>query len=314
MFKFLLNHLQRRNNAVHYSQQREQAIQMSNGLGFFNNLLIFIIKFMIGLTINSIAIISDAINNLSDMLSIAIALFSVHLAHKPADDEHPEGHGRFEYIGSLAVSFVVFAIGFELLMQSITRYTLTEKPELSSLAVLFMALTMGIKLWMFFYNRYVAVKYHSEMNQALAVDSITDVLTSTMILVSLALNPFTSLPLDAIGGTLIALMIMYSAFNISRKMVSRLLGALPDHQTVQKIKHILLKEPTVQQFHDLKLHDYGPNRMMGSVHVEMFDTLDLVQAHEIIDALEQRIFAQTHIVMTIHLDPIAQLPKDSQAT
>lgn len=279
-------------------------MQLSHGLGFINNLIVFVVKLSIGLSINSIAIISDAVNNLSDLLSTSIALISTYLAHKPADDLHPEGHGRFEYIGSLVLSFVVFAIGFELLMQSIARYTSSETPVLSLVSVFFMVMTMVIKMWMYVYNRYVGQTYHSEMNQALAADSLSDVLTSALILVSLAVNTVTSLPIDAFAGSIIAIMIMYTAFNITRKMVSRLLGSIPDVQILRKIEDILMQDDQVQQIHELKIHDYGPNNMMGSVHVEVYDTLDLVEAHTIIDALEQDIYHQTNIVMTVHLDPI----------
>ena len=305
MMTFISNHIQKKYAHLSYGQRRTKVIQFSNGIGFFNNLFVFCVKMFIGLSINSIAILSDAINNLSDLISTTIAYVSMYYANKPADDEHPEGHGRFEYIGSLLLAFIVFAIGFQLFLQSIERYALNQSPQLSVLMVVTLLVTILVKFWMFSYNRFVAFQYKSEVNHTLSIDSVTDVMISALILLSFSINTYISLPIDAFIGTVMSVFIMYTSFNIARRMVSRLLGSSPDQNLVQQIETILQQSEWIQHIHELKIHDYGPNQLTGSVHVEVYDHLDLVFAHQIIDALERTIFEETQVVLTIHLDPIS---------
>jgi cation diffusion facilitator family transporter len=305
MITLISTFIQKKYAHLSYGQRRTKIIQSSNILGFFNNLFIFSVKLFIGLSINSIAILSDAINNLSDLISTGIAYISMYYASKPADDEHPEGHGRFEYIGSLFLAFIIFAIGFQVFMQSLERYSIQQSPQLNLVMVMILVFTALIKLWMFSYNRFVARQYKSEVNHSLAMDSLTDVMISSLILLSFGISASVKLPVDAFIGSLMSIFIMYTSFNIARKMVSRLLGSSPDPSLVQKIEGILNQSDWIQQIHELKIHDYGPNQLTGSVHVEVFDHLDLVFAHQVIDELERSIYEHTQVVMTIHLDPIS---------
>lgn len=305
MIKFLIRKFVKNSETIENKAVREKIISLSGMIGIFCNALIFLIKLQLGFTINSIALISDAFNNLFDIASSLISILTAKLANRPADTEHPHGHGRFEYIGSLVVAFIIFAVGFELFKQSYARVVNPEPVDFNLWVLLLMSFTVMIKLWMFLYNRYLHAYLNSSINKATAFDSLSDVVATSLLILSMLIALITPLPIDGLMGIIIALMIMYSGFDVAKEMVGVLLGSNPEPEVIQKIETILNEGPNILEIHDLHVHDYGPGRILGSVHVELSDTLNIVEAHRIIDALEKQIESELNIVMTIHVDPIS---------
>ena len=305
MIKFLIKQFVKHSDAIENKAVREQIISLSGFVGIACNALIFVIKLFLGFTINSIAIISDAFNNLFDIASSIISIVTAKLANRPPDDEHPHGHGRFEYIGSLGVAFIIFTVGFELFKQSYARVIEPEPVDFNGWVLLLMAFTVLVKLWMFSYNRYLHKYLNSNINKATAYDSLSDVVATSLLIGSMLIGLVTTLPIDGLMGIIIALMIMYSGFDVAKDMVGVLLGSNPDEGVILKLDKILNDDLSILEVHDLQVHDYGPGRILGSVHVELSDSLNIVEAHRIIDALEKRIESEMGIALTIHIDPIS---------
>lgn len=305
MIKFLIKRFVKNSDAIENKYVREKIISLSGMIGIFCNALIFVIKLFLGFTINSIAIISDAFNNLFDIASSLISILTAKLANRPADIEHPHGHGRFEYIGSLGVAFIIFTVGFELFKQSYARVINPEPVDFNPWVLLIMGFTVLIKLWMFLYNRYLHAYLNSSINKATAFDSLSDVVATSLLILSMLIALVTPLPIDGFMGIIIALMIMYSGFDVAKDMVGVLLGSNPEPGVITELEAILNEDVNILEIHDLQVHDYGPGRIMGSVHVELSDTLNIVEAHRIIDALEKKIQSLLGIALTIHIDPIS---------
>lgn len=305
MIKFLIKRFVKNSDAIENKYVREKIISLSGMIGIFCNALIFVIKLFLGFTINSIAIISDAFNNLFDIASSLISILTAKLANRPADIEHPHGHGRFEYIGSLGVAFIIFTVGFELFKQSYARVINPEPVDFNPWVLLIMGFTVLIKLWMFLYNRYLHAYLNSSINKATAFDSLSDVVATSLLILSMLIALITPLPIDGFMGIIIALMIMYSGFDVAKDMVGVLLGSNPEPGVITELEAILNEDVNILEIHDLQVHDYGPGRIMGSVHVELSDTLNIVEAHRIIDALEKKIQSLLGIALTIHIDPIS---------
>lgn len=305
MIKFLIKRFVKNSDAIENKYVREKIISLSGMIGIFCNALIFVIKLFLGFTINSIAIISDAFNNLFDIASSLISILTAKLANRPADIEHPHGHGRFEYIGSLGVAFIIFTVGFELFKQSYARVINPEPVDFNPWVLLIMGFTVLIKLWMFLYNRYLHAYLNSSINKATAFDSLSDVVATSLLIISMLIALVTPLPIDGFMGIIIALMIMYSGFDVAKDMVGVLLGSNPEPGVITELEAILNEDVNILEIHDLQVHDYGPGRIMGSVHVELSDTLNIVEAHRIIDALEKKIQSLLGIALTIHIDPIS---------
>ena len=305
MIKFLIKRFVKNSDAIENKHVREKIISLSGMIGILCNALIFVIKLFLGFTINSIAIISDAFNNLFDIASSLISILTAKLANRPADIEHPHGHGRFEYIGSLGVAFIIFTVGFELFKQSYARVVNPEPVDFNPWVLLLMGFTVLIKLWMFMYNRYLHTYLNSSINKATAFDSLSDVVATSLLILSMLIALITPLPIDGFMGIIIALMIMYSGFDVAKDMVGVLLGSNPEPGVITELETILNEDINILEIHDLQVHDYGPGRILGSVHVELSDTLNIVEAHRIIDALEKKIESSMGIALTIHIDPIS---------
>lgn len=305
MIKFLIKRFVQNSDAIENKSVREKIISLSGMIGIFCNAMIFVIKLFLGFTINSIAIISDAFNNLFDIASSIISIVTAKLANRPPDDEHPHGHGRFEYIGSLGVAFIIFTVGFELFKQSYARVINPEPVDFNPWVLLLMGFTVLIKLWMFMYNRYLHIYLNSSINKATAFDSLSDVVATSLLILSMLIALITPLPIDGFMGIIIALMIMYSGFDVAKDMVGVLLGSNPEPGVIAELEKILNEDVNILEIHDLQVHDYGPGRILGSVHVELSDTLNIVEAHRIIDALEKKVESSMDIVLTIHIDPIS---------
>ena len=305
MIKFIIRHCIKNYNRTDDSKVREQYSVLGGVLGILCNLLLFLGKFTVGTMSNSIGILSDSFNNLTDMGSSFISVVSAKLSNRPPDKEHPFGHGRFEYLSSLAIGIIVLVVGFKLCETSIGKFFDPEPMDFSYWNIIVLIVSIGVAGWMYTYNRYIGKKINSEVNEATAADSITDAIATAGVLVATVAQPFTNLPLDAIAGTGIGLMIMYTGFGIAKDIVNVLLGQAPSPELVKAITDMALSCKYVVGVHDIRIHDYGPGRMFGSLHAEVADTVNLVNAHAALDVLEDELEDKFHMEVNIHMDPLS---------
>lgn len=283
---------------------REAYGVLSGVVGIICNLFLFGVKLTIGLFMNSIAITSDAFNNLSDTGSSLITILGAKLSNRVPDEEHPFGHGRFEYISSLLIAFIIMLVGFELLKSSFDKILNPEKVEFNWILILILSLSILIKIWMYFYNRYIGKAIGSKVNQAAAYDSLNDVVATSAIILTTIVGKFIDFPIDGIAGLVVSFIIMLTGYGVAKDTVNVLLGMSPSSEIVDKIHDRILECDFIEGVHDLKVHDYGPGRIIASVHVEMSDTISIVKAHNEIDKVEKRIHKELGIDIVIHVDPM----------
>ena len=284
---------------------RESYGVLAGILGIICNLILFIVKLTVGLIINSVAVISDAFNNMSDMGSSVVTIIGVKLSGKRPDKEHPFGHGRMEYVASLIVSFIIMIVGFELLKSSFLKILSPEKVMLSPVLTGILVVSVFVKVWMWRYNSLMGRRIKSEILKATARDSLNDVISTVAVIVSMILGKFTDLPLDGIMGLFVSAMIMYAGFGIAKDMIGMLLGTPPDKELVKKIYDMIMSGEGIIGVHDLIVHDYGPGRIMASVHAEVPDNVDIIKVHEIIDLIEKKAGTELGINLVIHMDPLS---------
>ena len=287
-------------------ETRTQLTFFAGVLGILCNLFLFALKLVIGMLAGSVAITSDAFNNLSDAGSSLVAAISARLAGQKPDAEHPWGHGRLEYIASLIVSFLILFVGVELLRSSFSGLFSAASPTFSPIALILLGASVLVKLWMWSYNRYIATLTDAAVLRAAAADSLGDALSSSVVILSAVVGMLLPIriPLDAIMGMLVSLMILKCGWGIARETVDLLLGAPADKETTDALAEILMSGDGIIGYHDLLVHDYGPGRKFASVHAEIPDTADIRHAHEVVDALEVRMFRELGITAVIHTDPI----------
>lgn len=285
-------------------QVREAYGILAGVLGIICNLLLFILKLLLGIFMNSIAVISDAFNNLSDCGSSVIAIIAAKMSNRPPDPEHPFGHGRIEYISSLIVSFIIFMVGIELLKSSFDKIIHPEEVIFSWISLIILVLSVALKIWMYSYNRYIGKAINSGINKATAYDSLNDALATSAVILSTLIGHYFDLTIDGYVGLLISLFILYTGYQVAKETVNILLGASPNTELAMQVKDMVSQGMYIIGTHDLKVHDYGPGRTIASIHAEILDTVNLVDAHMIIDDLEKRITEELNINIVIHIDPI----------
>ena len=283
---------------------RQRYGTLSSLTGIACNLVLFVVKLVMGMLSNSIAITSDAFNNLSDSASCIVTLFGYKLAAKPADKDHPFGHGRMEYLTSLVLAAVILFVGFELLSGSVDKI-IHPQPVHFSLAVLLSLLaSIGLKLWMCGFNRKLGNRIQSGVMLATAQDSLNDVAATFATVISLLLSLVTDLPVDGVMGIIVSLFVFVCGYGIIKDTVNQLLGQPADPQLVRNIRQVMLSRPQILGIHDMIIHSYGPGNLIGSAHAEVSSSGDLLQIHDTIDEIEKQIYEQLHVMMTIHMDPI----------
>ena len=288
------------------AEVRTKVCMTAGIMGIACNLVLFVLKFVIGAAMHSIAIISDAFNNLSDTGSSVVTIIGAKLSRKKPDKEHPFGHGRYEYISSLIVSFIIILVGVELFKGSVQKIINPEDVIMSPWLVGFLCLSLPIKFWMYKFNRSLGKAVNSGAVLATAKDSLNDVIaTSAVIFTAVAGKFIDFLPLDGIVGTVVSLMIIYSGFGITMDTIGLLLGTTPDPELSKHIRTMIMEAEGVVGVHDLIVHDYGPGRVLASVHAEVPDNCNVVEIHEVIDALEHKINDELGIHIVIHMDPIS---------
>ncbi|MBQ8576582.1 MAG: cation transporter [Clostridia bacterium] len=306
MIKFLIRRFVPGWQDTHIPAVRTRYTMLAGVLGILCNLLLFVVKLVIGTVCGSVAITSDAFNNLSDAASSLIAAVSARLAGQKPDREHPWGHGRLEYVASLVVSFLILFVGLELLQSSFDKLLHPTIPTFSAPAIIILILSVLVKVWMWSYNRHIASLTDSSVLRAAAADSIGDALSSSVVIVSAVAGTVlpVNVPLDGIMGILVSVLIFRCGITIMRETVDLLLGAPADPETVSAVQTIVLSGDGIIGLHDLMIHDYGPGRKFASVHAEIPDTADIRRAHEVVDALEGRIYNELGITAVIHTDPV----------
>ncbi|MBE7053209.1 MAG: cation transporter [Ruminococcaceae bacterium] len=283
---------------------RERYTVLAGIMGIICNFLLFLVKLFIGVFMGSIAIISDGFNNLTDMGSSLIGIIGAKLSNMRPDKEHPFGHGRLEYISSLIVAFLIILVGIELFKASFAKIFNPQKINFDPILMFILILSVFIKLWMYIYNRYMGKKINSQILTATSKDSINDVFSTITVIVSTFLGLFTSFPVDAVMGILVSGLILYSGYDVAKETINLLLGNSPDKELVNEISNIILNGEGIVGIHDLIVHDYGPGRIMASVHAEVPSDVDIIKIHEVIDELEQNILNNMGIMIVIHMDPI----------
>lgn len=304
MTRFLINlFIQNKNNTEDLKIREKYGI-LAGGIGICCNLLLSLFKFIIGAVTHSISITADAVNNLSDCASSLITVVSFKLAGMPADKEHPFGHGRFEYIASLIVSFLVLFMGFELVRSSAAKILHPEPVTFSFVGLIILLLSVLTKLWMSTSYRYIGNQIQSTTMIAASTDSRNDVIATAATILVMVFSYFSNFPIDGYIGLLVALFIIYSGIGLLKDTVSPLLGEAPDPDLVKSMEEKILSYEGVIGIHDLVLHNYGPGRTFASAHVEVPSDTDILESHDTIDRIERDISAQFNLSMVIHMDPI----------
>ena len=268
------------------------------------NVVLCLGKGVVGALAGSVSIVADAVNNLSDASSNIVSLLGFKLASRPADEEHPYGHGRYEYLAGLVVAVLVCAIGINLLGSSVEKIVNPEPTEFGPAVVVVLVGSMLVKLWMASFNRRLGRKISSETLEATAVDSRNDVISSAAVLASAIVSQLTSFDLDGWAGLAVGGFICWSGVDLVREAVSPLLGKVPDPAYVEGIRRKIMSYPGVLGTHDLMVHDYGPGRQFASAHVEMAAEGDSLEQHDLLDNIEQDFKREDGLVMTLHYDPI----------
>jgi len=273
-------------------------------LGIFLNILLCIIKFIAGMLTGAISVTADAFNNLSDAGSSLISLFGFRLASKKADEDHPFGHGRFEYISGFIISLLIVLVGFELGKSSVEKIFDPTAVEFSTVSVIILAVSILIKLYMAYYNFRVGKKISSSAMKATAVDSLTDSVSTTVVLICILISHFTSVQIDAYCGLAVSAFILYSGIRSAKETIDPLVGQTPTREFVESIEAMARRCEYVCGVHDLVVHDYGPGRRMISLHVEVPADADILAVHDAIDNIEREMRSTLMCDAVIHMDPI----------
>jgi len=273
-------------------------------VGMLANVLLFLGKLIVGTVSGSVAITADAVNNLSDASSNIVSLLGFKLADKPADEDHPYGHGRFEYLSGLMVAVMVLVIGVELMKSSVEKILHPTVVTMSAPLVIVLLGSIAVKFWMAVLNRRIGKKIDSQTLLATADDSRNDVISTSVVLLATVIGHFTGLMLDGWLGAIVALFILVSGFGLVKDTIDPMLGSAPTVEQVEAIRAKLMSYPGVLGTHDLMVHDYGPGRQFASVHLEMDAKADPLNSHDLIDNIERDFMREDNLHLVIHYDPV----------
>lgn len=278
--------------------------KLAGAAGIICNILLFAGKLTVGLLIGSVSIVADAINNLSDASSSVITLLGFRLAQRPADEDHPYGHARYEYLSGLVVTVLILLIGLELVKSSIEKILHPAPVEVTLVTVIVLLCSIGIKFWMMRFYRSLGGRIHSTALQAASADSRNDVVATSAVLAGGLVGRFFGLNVDGYVGLAVAVFIFYSGVMTGKETISPLLGKQADEDLVEKIRGIILSHEKILGVHDLLVHDYGPGQCFASVHAEIGAGEDLLKSHDVIDDIENDVLEQLNVHLVIHYDPV----------
>lgn len=311
---FLIKTFVKNSEDIKNSKVRNSYGTLGGIVGIIVNTILFAVKFIVGLAVGSIAISADAFNNLSDAASSVITIIGFKLADKPADKEHPFGHGRIEYLSALIVAFLVILVGFEFTKTSFNRILNPSPVIFEIIPFIFLLISIFFKLWLSIFNRNLGNKINSGALKASATDSLGDVFTSSTVVISFLLSKFINFPLDGYMGLIVAIAILIAGIKLVKETLNPLLGEAPDKELADNIRNKLLSYPKISGCHDLIIHNYGPGRILGTVHAEIPSDIDIMKIHDIIDKAEREISHEFNIHLVIHMDPICIMTEEMEKT
>lgn len=297
--KFVKNHGDIENAGV-----RQSYGALSSAVGLICNLSLFLLKYSMGVLSGSISIISDAFNNLSDSGGCVVTFLGCRMASKPADKNHPFGHGRVEYLTSLILSAIIVIVGFELFRGSAKKIADPQPVEFSVTVLVSLIISIGVKLWLSLFNAKLGKKIHSSVLTATAEDSRNDVIATSATIIALVSSLFTDFPVDGIMGLLVSVFILKTGLDIIRDTVDDLIGKPVSAEISENIKSTILSDSDIIGVHDLVIHNYGITKMLGSCHIELSSARSFKEVHEIADRMERDIQKKFNISLTIHTDPV----------
>ncbi|MBE5039924.1 cation diffusion facilitator family transporter [Ructibacterium gallinarum] len=297
--KFIPNYMQTKD-----AQVRKQYGVLGGVLGILCNSLLFLLKLLAGLAAGSIAVVSDAFNNLSDLGSSVVSVVGAKLSSRRPDSGHPYGHGRAEYVSALIVAFLIILFGLELLKSSAEKIFRPEALSISPMTVGILVLSVLVKLWMWSYNRFMGKTIDSPILLAAARDSLNDVIATSAVIVSTFLSPFVPFSLDGFMGLVVSCLVIWTGYGVARDTIDKLLGRKPEETLRRQLEKRILSNPIVLGMHGLMVHDYGPGRTIASVHAEVPENLTLVEVHSVIDKIEHQILNELNVDIVIHMDPV----------
>ena len=304
MTEFLVNKFIKDSANIESTEVRTRYGMLASVVGIFCNVLLLTVKLAIGLILSSLAVTADAFNNLSDAASSIISFVGVKMAGKPADAEHPFGHGRIEYIAALIVSFLVIEVGFTFFKSSISKIMHPEEITFDPVPFIILILSILVKLWMAFFNNKLGKRIDSKVMLATAADSLGDVITTSATVISIVICHFTSINVDAIAGLIVSGIVIWSGVSIAKDTLEPLIGQRVPSELYQKITDMVESYEGIVGAHDLIVHNYGPNRSMATIHAEVPNDVSIEASHEIIDRIERDAKKELNILLVIHMDPV----------
>ncbi len=304
MTEFLVRHFVKDYKEIQKISMRTAYGVLSSIVRIFCNVFLFVVKFAVGLVLHSVSVTADAFNNLSDAGSSIISFVGVKMAGKPADKDHPFGHGRIEYIAALIVSFLVLEVGFTFLKDSIGKIRTPEDLNFQAVSVLILVLSVAVKLWLGLFNRKLGAKINSKVMMAVFTDSMGDAVTTGATIVSILFFGATGINIDGFVGAGVALVVMWAGVGIAKDTLEPLIGEAVTPEVYEQIKRFVESYDGIEGTHDLIVHNYGPGRSMASIHAEVPNDVDIEQSHEIIDHIEREAAKELGIFLVIHMDPV----------
>ena len=278
--------------------------RLAGAAGLTANVLLFAAKLAIGALSGSVAILADAFNKLSDAGSSIVTLVGFKLSSAPPDAEHPFGHGRMEYLSALGVAALIMAAGFELFLSAVDKIRHPALPEFGVLTIVVLALAIAVKLWMALFYKKIGNTIRSEALKASCADSRNDVICTGVVLLTSLIGWLSGVAIDGYVGLLVALFVIWSGFTVIKETVSPLLGQAPDPEMVQDIKNTVMAHPGIIGVHDLMIHNYGPGRLVLSLHAEVSCHEDMMRSHDLIDCVERELSRKYRAIACIHMDPV----------
>ena len=304
MTEFLVRHFVKNHEDVEKVSVRTAYGVLASVVGIFCNVLLFVVKGAVGFFLHSVSVMADAFNNLSDAGSSVVGLVGVRMASKPADEEHPFGHGRIEYIAALVVSFLVLQVGFTFFKDSISKIQNPEELKFQAVSVIILVLSIGVKLWMGMFNKKLGKKIDSKVMMATATDAMGYVVTTTATIASVLFFRITGINIDGIVGIGVSLVVMWAGIGIAKDTLEPLIGEAVAPEEYVRISRFVEKYEGIVGSHDLIVHNYGPGRSMASIHAEVPNDVDIEVSHEIIDRIERDAAKRLGIFLVIHMDPV----------
>ena len=304
MTEFLVRHFVKNHEDVEKVSVRTAYGVLASVVGIFCNVLLFVVKGAVGFFLHSVSVMADAFNNLSDAGSSVVGLVGGRMASKPADEEHPFGHGRIEYIAALVVSFLVLQVGFTFFKDSIRKIQNPEELKFQAVSVIILVLSIGVKLWMGMFNKKLGKKIDSKVMMATATDAMGDVVTTTATIASVLFFRITGINIDGIVGIGVSLVVMWAGIGIAKDTLEPLIGEAVAPEEYVRISRFVEKYEGIVGSHDLIVHNYGPGRSMASIHAEVPNDVDIEVSHEIIDRIERDAAKRLGIFLVIHMDPV----------